>query len=88
MNSGSGNGGGGIFGALLFVLGILALFALMFGFFLILPFFIFLAGIVAMIISDRKRDRQKSSDEQDDDKKRQEAEDAVDRENARQRALI
>lgn len=43
------------FGALLFVLGLLLLFAIGFAFFLILPFFVFLFGIVAMIVSDRKR---------------------------------
>jgi uncharacterized membrane protein len=43
------------FGALFFVLGALLLFAIGFQFFLILPFFVFLFGIVAMIVSDRKR---------------------------------
>jgi uncharacterized membrane protein len=43
------------FGALLFVLGVLLVFAVGFEFFLILPFFVFLFGIVAMIVSDRKR---------------------------------
>lgn len=49
------NSGGGVFGALVFVVGILIAFAVMFGFFLIVPFFIFLAGIVVMLVSDRKR---------------------------------
>ena len=48
--------GGGAFGALVFVIGVLILFAIMFGLFLIVPFFIFLAGIVVMLVSDRKRD--------------------------------
>lgn len=49
------NNGGGVFGALIFVVGILIAFAVMFGFFLIVPFFVFLAGIVVMLVSDRKR---------------------------------
>lgn len=49
--------GGGVFGALIFVIGILIAFAIMFGFFLIVPFFVFLAGIVVMLVSDRKRGR-------------------------------
>lgn len=48
------NSGGGVFGALIFVIGILAVFAVMFGLFLIVPFFIFLAGIVVMLVSDRR----------------------------------
>lgn len=84
----SGGGGGGALGALLFVTGILILFALLFSVFLILPFFIFLAGIIAMLISDRKRDRQKSDDELDEERQREEAADAIERENARQRALV
>lgn len=47
--------GGGVFGALIFVVGILLAFAVMFGFFLIVPFFIFLAGVIVMLVSDRKR---------------------------------
>lgn len=47
--------GGGVFGALIFVIGILLAFAVMFGFFLVVPFFIFLAGVVVMLVSDRKR---------------------------------
>lgn len=88
MSSGNGNGGGGAIGALIFVLGILIAFALLFSVFLILPFFIFIAGIIAMVISDRKRDRQKSDGDAEAERKRQEADDAIDRENARQRALI
>jgi uncharacterized membrane protein len=64
VNNGNGNGNGngkGIgvgsaFGALFFALGALLLFSFGFAFFLILPFFIFLGGIVAMIVSDRKQD--------------------------------
>jgi hypothetical protein len=48
------NSGGGVFGALIFVIGILLAFAVMFGFFLIVPFFIFLAGVVVMLVSDRR----------------------------------
>jgi len=63
------------FGALFFVLGVLLLFALGFGFFLILPFFVFLFGIVAMIISDRKRspERVAESKEAQDEAKRGQA---------------
>ncbi|MBN8869697.1 MAG: hypothetical protein J0H66_07440 [Solirubrobacterales bacterium] len=50
------NRSGGVFGALIFVIGILLAFAVMFGFFLIVPFFIFLAGVIVMLVSDR-RDR-------------------------------
>jgi len=50
-------------GALLFVLGLMILFALLFSTFLVLPFFIFLAGIVAMIISDRKNASRKEVEE-------------------------
>lgn len=49
--------GGGVFGALFLALGLLLLFVVSFGFFLILPFFIFLGGIIAVMISDRKRGR-------------------------------
>lgn len=48
------NNGGGVFGALIFVVGVLIVFAIMFGLFLIVPFFIFLAGIVLMVVSDRR----------------------------------
>ncbi|MDQ2700682.1 MAG: hypothetical protein M3Y23_05070 [Actinomycetota bacterium] len=88
MSTGSGNGGGGALGALLFVIGALVLFALMMTVFLIIPFFIFLAGIIAMMIADRKRNKNKSEDELDREKRLREAQDAEDRENARQRAMI
>lgn len=48
--------GGGAFGALIFVVGLLIVFAVLFSAFLVIPFFVFLGGIVAMLISDRKRD--------------------------------
>lgn len=54
--------GGGAIGALFFAIGALILFALLFGLFLIVPFFLFLAGIVAMMVSDRRRSR-RSPDE-------------------------
>ena len=54
--------GGGAIGALFFVIGALILFALMFSVFLIVPFFLFLAGIIAMMISDRRRSRSKSNE--------------------------
>jgi uncharacterized membrane protein len=50
-------------GALIFVLGVMILFALLFSTFLILPFFIFLAGIVAMLYSDRKNASRKKVEE-------------------------
>ena len=55
------NSGGGVFGALIFVIGILLAFAVLFGFFLIVPFFVFLAGIVVMLVSDRRRGGEKDS---------------------------
>lgn len=62
MNSGGRNGSGGAIGALFFALGALLLFAFGFAFFLILPFFIFLGGLVAMLISDNKRDSGQSDE--------------------------
>lgn len=55
--------GGGAIGALFFTIGVMILFVIMFSTFLIVPFFIFLAGIVAMIMSDRKNSRRKREDE-------------------------
>ncbi|MBN8866934.1 MAG: hypothetical protein J0H98_05235 [Solirubrobacterales bacterium] len=49
------SGGGGAIGALFFVIGVLIVFALLFSTFLVIPFFVFLAGIIAMLISDRNR---------------------------------
>jgi hypothetical protein len=49
--------GGGVFGALIFSIGALILFALLFSTFLVVPFFVFLGGIIAMMISDRNRGR-------------------------------
>ena len=54
--------GGGAIGALFFAIGALILFALIFSIFMILPFFLFLAGIVAMMISDRRRSKNKSDE--------------------------
>ncbi len=56
MNGNGGHSSGGAIAALFFAIGALLLFAVGFAFFLVLPFFVFLAGIVAMIVSDRKRD--------------------------------
>lgn len=50
------NSGGGVVGALIFVIGILIAFSLMFGLFLIVPFFIFLAGVIVMLVADRRQD--------------------------------
>ena len=49
--------GGGVLGALIFTIGVLIVFALLFSTFLIVPFFVFLGGIIAMLISDRNRGR-------------------------------
>lgn len=54
------NRGGGVFGALVFVIGVLLAFAIMFGFFLIVPFFVFLAGVIVMLVSDRRNGGGKS----------------------------
>ena len=61
--------GGGVFGALIFVIGILVAFSVLFGLFLIVPFFIFLAGIVAMLVADRKRgdDRPSKTETEEDE---------------------
>jgi len=47
--------GGGVFGALIYVIGVLIVFAILFGFFLIVPFFVFLGGMIVMFVSDRQR---------------------------------
>jgi uncharacterized membrane protein len=70
---GGGSGGGGGIGALFFVLGALLIFAIGFDLFLIVPFFVFIFGMIAMMVSDRKR----SSDSRpgpsaDDEKARKE----------------
>lgn len=59
--------GGGAIGALFFTLGLMVLFVIMFSTFLILPFFIFIAGIIAMIVSDRRNSSRRKDD--DDDKR-------------------
>ncbi len=59
--------GGGAIGALFFTLGVMVLFVIMFSTFLILPFFIFIAGIIAMIVSDRRNSSRRKDD--DDDKR-------------------
>lgn len=50
--------GGGVFGALIYVIGILIVFAILFGFFLVVPFFVFLGGMIVMFVSDRRRDKE------------------------------
>lgn len=52
--------GGGVFSALIFVIGVLLAFALLFGLFLVVPFFIFLAGVIVMLVADRRRDREEA----------------------------
>ena len=54
--------GGGAIGALFFTLGLMVLFVIMFSTFLILPFFIFIAGIIAMIVSDRRNNSRNKDD--------------------------
>jgi len=43
----------------------MVLFVIMFSTFLILPFFIFIAGIIAMIVSDRRNSSRRNEDEDD-----------------------
>jgi len=50
---------------LFFTLGVMVLFVIMFSTFLILPFFIFIAGIIAMIVSDRRNSSRRNEDEDD-----------------------
>lgn len=57
--------GGGAIGALFFTLGVMVLFVIMFSTFLILPFFIFIAGIIAMIVSDRRNSSRRKDDDED-----------------------
>lgn len=78
--------GGGAIGALFFTVGVLFLFALMFGIFLILPFFLFLAGIIAMMISDRRRGRKSSIQEAAEEEERVGAAELIERDRARRRA--
>lgn len=78
--------GGGAIGALFFTVGVLFLFALMFGIFLILPFFLFLAGIIAMMISDRRRGRKSSIQEAAEEEERVDAAELIERDRARRRA--
>jgi membrane protein implicated in regulation of membrane protease activity len=65
VSNGNGNGKGGGSGivALVTALALLIAFAVLFTTFLVVPFFIFLAGIVAMIVSDRKRDPERVAEE-------------------------
>ena len=58
--------GGGAIGALFFTLGLMVLFVIMFSTFLILPFFIFIAGIIAMIVSDRRNSSRRKDDDDED----------------------
>lgn len=76
--------GGGAIGALFFAIGALILFALLFSLFLILPFFIFLAGIIAMMISDRKRSRK---DPDEPEVERVGAAELLERDQARRRGV-
>ncbi|MGK2932097.1 MAG: hypothetical protein ACSLFD_04930 [Solirubrobacterales bacterium] len=69
-----------------FVIGALILFVLMFSVFLILPFFLFLAGIVAMMVSDRRRSR-KDPDEQPESERVGAAE-LLERDQARRRGVV
>ena len=53
---------GGAFGALLFALGALVLSVISIGLFLVVPFIVFIGGIIAMVISDRKRNSDRKSE--------------------------
>lgn len=55
------NNNGGVFGALLFVAGALIAFAVLFGFFLIVPFFVFLGALIWMLINDRRSRREEGA---------------------------
>ncbi len=59
--SGAQGSGGSVFGALVVTIGLLIAFSVFFNLFLVVPFFIFLGGLVAMFISDRRRGREESS---------------------------
>lgn len=79
--------GGGAIGALFFALGAVLLFAIMFGFFLILPFFLFIGGIIAMMVSDRKRGRKSSNGETANEEEQVGASELLERDRARRRAV-
>lgn len=57
----SSRSGGSAIGALFVVIGLLLLFSIFFNLFLVVPFFIFLGGIVAMLVSDSRRGRKESA---------------------------
>ncbi len=78
--------GGGAIGALFFAIGALILFSLLFSVFLIVPFFLFLAGIVAMMVSDRRRSR-KTSSEDDVEEERVGAAELIERDRIRRRTI-
>lgn len=59
--TGSSRTGGSAFAALVSAIALLIVFAIFFNLFLIVPFFIFLGGIVAMLVSDSRRGRKKDS---------------------------
>lgn len=67
MANGNGNGhasgGGSALAALFSALGLLIAFSLLFATFLIVPFFFFIAGIIAMIVSDRRRSPDRVAEE-------------------------
>lgn len=56
MSAGQGTSGGSGFAALVATVGLLIAFSIFFNLFLIVPFFIFIGGIIAMVISDHRRD--------------------------------
>lgn len=80
--------GGGAIGALFFTVGVLILFSLMFGLFLIVPFFLFLAGIIAMMVSDRRRGRKSSSQEAAEEEERVGASELLERDRAKRRTVV
>lgn len=58
MNQSGSRSGGGAFGALLTTVLLLVAFSIFFNLFLIVPFFIFIGGVIAMVISDRRKSRE------------------------------
>lgn len=60
MNQSGSRSGGGAVGALLTSVALLIAFSIFFNLFLIVPFFIFIGGVIAMVISDRRRSREEA----------------------------
>ncbi|MCO5315019.1 MAG: hypothetical protein M9938_02485 [Solirubrobacterales bacterium] len=54
-------GGGSALAALFVSVGLLIAFAIFFNLFLIVPFFIFIGGLIAMVVSDRRKSRDEAT---------------------------